>query len=344
MVNDGIFLTGIKDKFFTELVKNNTIIKDGQFQITVKDALTANIRVNMILVIGNTGEDLSFSECESLINIGKNINLQLLSYTDEYELLFKLGTLMNKESTYVISEENKKRLASLFTSNLSNDYKIYVSSVKSKTGIPMPKTTQKRKNCSGNNSGRENIVKNSFSNLSEQQIKKNNKLKKEKTSDVTKSDIVKTENKVENNEVKTQKYKQVERKIDKEVKEIEPNITRNINDTDKNIGNKTTTGILNTITDIAEKGLKTEPGKYPEEIIKIFLKRSGVRSSDLHDWEGDDEELATELMDITRDTFDKKNFQEILNNKYSEKDAQYLFKWMGSNLVKLHDTSLGILK
>ena len=91
---------------------------------------------------------------------------------------------------------------------------------------------------------------------------------------------------------------------------------------------------------IKDNNIETN-NKFSPEVIKVFLKRAGIRAAEMHDWKGTDEELAVNVMNVLKIYYDKEQVKELFEAQYSKADADYLMHWMGSNLVKLHETSCG---
>lgn len=391
--NQGIIITGVKDKLLTELSENMNKDFNGKNlyklealskpAVDLKNATLNDISMDKIIVYGSAKDNLSLMDCEKLILLSKKTEVNILSYSDEYELLFKLGSMMDKSSYYAISENSRKVLKPLLATALADEYKLYQISPKASSSTPVTRNRRKKseieaeKNMTSAEKPEPEPAKKTdnfnkpvskefkdvktFKSFGDSEKSGNemvNKIKTTESADVkieTKASVdMKPSEQTGNSEKPEKKYKKIS-SVENELKNINKMPENNIL-IDKPEKTEIKADINNTATSKnsknSEVGEFKELGKteksneriisgYSESIIKLFLKRSGIRSNDLHDYECDDEELAVDMMKILANTYDKKTFKEKLEEKYSEKDVNYLMKWMGSNLMKLHITSCG---
>ncbi len=393
--NQGIIITGVKDKLLTELSENMNKDFNGKNSyklevlskpaVDLKNATLNDISMDKIIVYGSAKDNLSLMDCEKLILLSKKTEVNILSYSDEYELLFKLGSMMDKSSCYAVSENSRKVLKPLLATALADEYKLYQISLKASSSTPVTRNRRKKSEIEAekNMTSAEKLepepakktdnfnkpvskefkdVKTfeSFGNSEKSGNEMVNKIKTTESADVkieTKASVdMKPSEQTGNSEKLEKKYKKIS-SVENELKNINKIPENNIL-IDKPEKTEIKADINNTVTSKNSKNSEVGDGEfkeleeteksderiisgYPESVIKLFLKRSGIRSNDLHDYECDDEELAVDMMKILANTYDKKTFKEKLEEKYSEKDVNYLMKWMGSNLMKLHITSCG---
>ena len=388
--NQGIIITGVKDKLLTELSENMNKDFNGKNlyklealskpAIDLKNATLNDISMDKIIVYGSAKDNLSLMDCEKLILLSKKTEVNILSYSDEYELLFKLGSMMDKSSCYAVSENSRKVLKPLLATALADEYKLYQISPKASSSTPVTRNRRKKSEIEAekNMTSAEKLepepakktdnfnkpvskefkdVK-TFESFGDSEKSGNemvNKIKTTESADIkieTKASVdMKLSEQTGNSEKPEKKYKKIS-SVKNELKNINKMPENNIlvdkpEKTEIKVDIKNTATSKNSETREFKELGETEKSDeriisgYPESITKLFLKRSGIRSNDLHDYECDDEELAVDMMKILANTYDKKTFKEKLEEKYSEKDVNYLMKWMGSNLMKLHITSCG---
>lgn len=393
--NQGIIITGVKDKLLTELSENMNKDFNGKNSyklealskpaVDLKNATLNDISMDKIIVYGSAKDNLPLMDCEKLILLSKKTEVNILSYSDEYELLFKLGSMMDKSSCYAVSENSRKVLKPLLATALADEYKLYQISPKASSSTPVTRNRRKKseieaeKNMTSAEKPEPEPAKKtdnfnkpvskefkdvktfeSFGNSEKSGNEMVNKIKTTESADVkieTKASVdMKPSEQTGNSEKLEKKYKKIS-SVENELKNINKIPENNIL-IDKPEKTEIKADINNTVTSKNSKNSEVGDGEfkeleeteksderiisgYPESVIKLFLKRSGIRSNDLHDYECDDEELAVDMMKILANTYDKKTFKEKLEEKYSEKDVNYLMKWMGSNLMKLHITSCG---
>lgn len=381
--NQGIIITGVKDKLLTELSENMNKDFNGKNlyklealskpAVDLKNATLNDISMDKIIVYGSAKDNLSLMDCEKLILLSKKTEINILSYSDEYELLFKLGSMMDKSSCYAVSEDSRKVLKPLLATALADEYKLYQISPKASSSTPVTRKRRKKSEIEAEKPESEPAKKTdnfnkpvskefkdvkTFESFGDSEKSGNemiNKIKTTESADVkieTKASVdMKPSEQTGNSEKPEKKYKKIS-SVKNELKNINKMPENNIlvdkpEKTEIKVDIKNTATSKNSETREFKELGETEKSDeriisgYPESVIKLFLKRSGIRSNDLHDYECDDEELAVDMMKILADTYDKKTFKEKLEEKYSEKDVNYLMKWMGSNLMKLHITSCG---
>ena len=97
-----------------------------------------------------------------------------------------------------------------------------------------------------------------------------------------------------------------------------------------------------TISDevVAMETVKSSTHHHSEEAISEFLKRSGVRAADIAGYTGSDADLGDELLDILVADTDKIRIKNEMTIRYGSMDAECLMKWIGPNIVKLHEIAI----
>lgn len=292
---NAIAITTTNDALLKEFNQDNR--QTGNISLSTSTGVTVNannIEISKVIVCGQIEENITIAECQQLMNIASHMDVKMLAYSAETELLFKLGTIMDKNVSYIINEKNKGLFAPLLSIGLTNDYSILTASVNSDKQVT--KTSKPRKNRTPKTQTEEPKVKKIEKTPAEHHIesKKVQSLKNEAPFTQTVSHIEVKEGMSLNNKADTTKDNKIE--------------TNN---------------------------------EFSPEVIKVFLKRAGIRAAEMHDWKGTDEELAVNVMNVLKTYYDKEQVKELFEAQYSKADADYLMHWMGSNLVKLHETSCG---
>lgn len=292
---NAIAITTTNDALLKEFNQDNR--QTGNISLSTSTGVTVNannIEISKVIVCGQIEENITIAECQQLMNIASHMDVKMLAYSAETELLFKLGTIMDKNVSYIINEKNKGLFAPLLSIGLTNDYSILTASVNSdkqvaKTSKPRKKRTPKTQ-------------------TEEPKVKKREKTPAEHHIESKKVQFLKNEAPF------TQTVSHTE------VKESMP---------------------LNNKADTIKDNKRETNNEFSPEVIKVFLKRAGIRAAEMHDWKGTDEELAANVMNVLKIYYDKEQVKELFEAQYSKADADYLMHWMGSNLVKLHETSCG---
>lgn len=292
---NAIAITTTNDALLKEFNQDNR--QTGNISLSTSTGVTVNaknIEISKVIVCGQIEENITIAECQQLMNIASHMDVKMLAYSAETELLFKLGTIMDKNVSYIINEKNKGLFAPLLSIGLTNDYSILTASVNSDKQVT--KTSKPHKNRTPKTQTEEPKVKKIEKTPAEHHIesKKVQSLKNEAPFTQTVSHIEVKEGMSLNNKADTTKDNKIE--------------TNN---------------------------------EFSPEVIKVFLKRAGIRAAEMHDWKGTDEELAVNVMNVLKTYYDKEQVKELFEAQYSKADADYLMHWMGSNLVKLHETSCG---
>lgn len=292
---NAIAITTTNDALLKEFNQDNR--QTGNISLSTSTGVTVNannIEISKVIVCGQIEENITIAECQQLMNIASHMDVKMLAYSAETELLFKLGTIMDKNVSYIINEKNKGLFAPLLSIGLTNDYSILTASVNSDKQVA--KTSKPRKKRTPKTQTEEPKVK-----------------KIEKTP---------AEHHIENKKVQSLKNEAPFNQTisHTEVKESMP---------------------LNNKADTTKDNKLETNNEFSPEVIKVFLKRAGIRAAEMHDWKGTDEELAVNVMNVLKIYYDKEQVKELFEAQYSKADADYLMHWMGSNLVKLHETSCG---
>lgn len=292
---NAIAITTTNDALLKEFNQDNR--QTGNISLSTSTGVTVNannIEISKVIVCGQIEENITIAECQQLMNIASHMDVKMLAYSAETELLFKLGTIMDKNVSYIINEKNKGLFAPLLSIGLTNDYSILTASVNSDKQVT--KTSKPRKNRTPKTQTKEPKVK-----------------KIEKTP---------AEHYIESKKVQSLKN--------------EAPFTQTVSHTEVKEGMP-----LNNKTDTTKDNKIETNNEFSPEVIKVFLKRAGIRAAEMHDWKGTDEELAVNVMNVLKTYYDKEQVKELFEAQYSKADADYLMHWMGSNLVKLHETSCG---
>ena len=292
---NAIAITTTNDALLKEFNKNNR--QAGNISLSTSTGVTVNtnnIDISKVIVCGQTEENITIAECQQLINLASHVDVNMLAYSAETELLFKLGTIMDKNVSYIINEKNKGIFAPLLSIGLTNDYSILTASVNADdqvTKVPKPRKKRTPK-----------------TQTEELKVKKTEKMP--------------VEHHIENKKVQSLKN--------------EAPFTQTVSHTEVKEGMP-----LNNKADTTKDNKTETNNELSPEVIKVFLKRAGIRAAEMHDWKGTDEELAVNVMNVLKIYYDKEQVKELFEAQYSKADADYLMHWMGSNLVKLHETSCG---
>lgn len=292
---NAIAIATTNDALLKEFNQDNR--QTGNISLSTSTGVTVNannIEISKVIVCGQIEENITIAECQQLMNIASHMDVKMLAYSAETELLFKLGTIMDKNVSYIINEKNKGLFAPLLSIGLTNDYSILTASVNS-----------------------------------DKQVAKTSKPRKKRT---TKTQT--EEPKVKKIE-KTPAEHHIESKKVQSLKNEAP-FTQTVNHTEV----KESMPLNNKADTIKDNKIETN-NEFSPEVIKVFLKRAGIRAAEMHDWKGTDEELAVNVMNVLKIYYDKEQVKELFEAQYSKADADYLMHWMGSNLVKLHETSCG---
>ena len=320
--NTVVAITGIKDSFIEELVnigKNETktskidvIMPTGE---KICNAYDANI--NGVIICGSEKSVLNLIECQKLIKLSSYMDVKILPYSSETGLLFMLGTLMNKDTNYIISEESKKLFAPLLDTALANEFKIFIAADGKNGGDNKnkAKTTRKRRkkivimesgtadiSLNANPDAKTNV--NSAENINPVAEDHKTFMNEPEVTDSEKSQTDDADNSVSLNE------------------SVDVNIDI--------AADKSNENTENTTSETSEK--------YSQETINEFLKRSGIRASEMN-FNGDNNKLASDIMDILAVCYTKNEVREILETQFNASDVDYLMLWMEHNLVKLHEIS-----
>jgi hypothetical protein len=306
---NAIAITTTNDALLKEFNKNNR--QAGNISLSTSTGVTVNtnnIDISKVIVCGQTEENITIAECQQLMNLASHMDVNMLAYSAETELLFKLGTIMDKNVSYIINEKNKGIFAPLLSIGLTNDYSILTASVNSDdqvTKAPKPRKKRTPK-----------------AQTEELKVKKTEKMP--------------TEHHIESKKVQSLTN---EAPSNKTVSSTAHD-NKTVSHVDVKEDNKEDRPSNNKADDTKDNKLGTND-KFSPEIIKIFLKRAGIRAAEMHDWTGTDEELAVNVMNVLKVYYDKEQVKDLFEAQYSKTDADYLMHWMGSNLVKLHETSCG---
>ena len=292
---NAIAIATANDALLKEFNQDNR--QTGNISLSTSTGVTVNannIEISKVIVCGQIEENITIAECQQLMNIASHMDVNMLAYSAETELLFKLGTIMDKNVSYIINEKNKGLFAPLLSIGLTNDYSILTASVNSDKQVA--KTSKPRKKRTPKTQTEEPKVK--------------------------KLDKTPAEHHIESKKVQSLKN--------------EAPFTQTVSHTEVKEGMP----LNNKADTIKDNNIETN-NKFSPEVIKVFLKRAGIRAAEMHDWKGTDEELAVNVMNVLKIYYDKEQVKELFEAQYSKADADYLMHWMGSNLVKLHETSCG---
>lgn len=302
---NAIAITTTNDSLLKELNKNNR--QAGNISLLTSTGVTvnvSNIEINKVIVCGQAEENITIAECQQLMNLVSHMDVNMLAYSAETELLFKLGTIMDKNVSYIINEKNKGIFAPLLSIGLTNDYSILTASVNS-----------------------------------DEQVTKAPKPRKKRTPKVQteESKVKKTEKMPAEHHIESKKVQSLKNEVP-----VNETVSSTVHDnkTISHVEIKEDKPLNNKADDVKNNKLGTN-NEFSQEVIKVFLKRAGIRAIEMHDWKGTDEELAVNVMNVLKAYYDKEQVKELFEAQYSKTDADYLMHWMGSNLVKLHETSCG---
>lgn len=270
--------------------------------------------VSKMVVFHKEKEMVSAKLVESMcLASNQGLLIQMLSYVTKEELMFRLGTILEKEKEYIISD-------GIFAIPdwLKNEYDISVDGAKTKS-TKGKRTTKGVKNAEQKTAPE---AKEFVEVLKQAEVEEGiTSPTPEPTAEATKE-----ETKEETKGAKSKKPRKTEKKDKK----------------DENLA------VEESAFDVELEGSLTaqeieelETGfRHSADAIKEFLKRSGVRASDMLNCKMSDEELGDAILTVLEADTNKARIKDELAKLFGEYNSTTISQWINPQITKLHELAI----
>lgn len=242
-----------------------------------------------------------------------DVLIHLLQYGTKDELMFRLGSMISKEYTYVISD-------GIFTIPdwLKNEYDISVDGAKTKS-TKGKRTTKGVKNAEQKTASE---AKEFVEVLKQAEVEEGiTSPTPEPTAEATKE-----ETKEETKGAKSKKPRKTEKKDKKN-----ENLAVEESAFDVELEGPLT----------AQEIEELETGfRHRADAIKEFLKRSGVRASDMLNCKMSDEELGDAILTVLEADANKARIKDELAKLFGEYNSTTISQWINPQITKLHELAI----